>query len=176
MATHPVVHLGRSIADCDFAVLAHGFLAHGRDYFMRVQDCIGRDPGTHELRFTHCVRLDYETRVRDDVWPISWSDDFIDYQRWQAVGEPDGYVWGSRWSNAYPGLRAVEPSALAAEWSERLKHEFFEATLETDRFFLRLIFHDIRHTKISDDMSIISQVIFPIGPPLPHTDATPPSN
>ena len=90
MATHPVVQLGQSIADCDFAVLAHGFLPHGRDYFMRVQDCIGHDPGTHELRFTHCVRLDYETRVRDDAWPISWSDDFLDYQRWKAAS-------GTRW-------------------------------------------------------------------------------
>ena len=163
---HPVAHLGQWMADYDFAVLAHGFPPHGRDYCLRIQDCLGRDPGTHDLVFTHCVRLDYETRVRDDVWPISWSDDFIDYQRWQAAGEPSGYVWDTRWADAYPGLLAVEPSALAAEWSRRLKHDFFEATLETDRFFLRLIFHDIRHKKISDDTSTISRFIHRTPPPM----------
>src|SRR5262245_29729984 len=128
MAIHPVAHLGQWMTDCDFAVLAHGFPPHGRDYCLRIQDCLGSDPGTHDLVFTRCVRLDYETRVGDDVWPVSWSDDFICYQRWQAAGEPSGYVWDTRWSCAYPGLLAVEPSALAAEWSRRLKYDFFEAT------------------------------------------------
>ena len=51
----------------DFAILSHGFRQHGRDYVLLIEDCIGRDPGRHELIFTHCVKLDYETRVRDDV-------------------------------------------------------------------------------------------------------------
>jgi hypothetical protein len=49
--------------------------------------------------------------------------------------EPDGYVWGTNWSVAYPGLRAVPDSAQAAEWSRRLGKQMFEATLATDRFF-----------------------------------------
>lgn len=64
---------------------------------------LGSDPGAHELTFTHCVRLEYETRVRDDVWSRSWSDEFVDYQAWLDAGEPDGYVWGTDWSSAYPG-------------------------------------------------------------------------
>ena len=43
----------------DFAVLGHGWAKHGRDYGVQVQDMLGADPGTHELSFTHCVRLDY---------------------------------------------------------------------------------------------------------------------
>ncbi len=92
------------MAHCDFAVLGHGLLPHGRDYAFMIEDCLGRDPGRHEIVFTHCVALEYETRVRDDVWPVSWADEFLDYQRWIAAGEPDGYVWGSEWSMAYPGV------------------------------------------------------------------------
>jgi hypothetical protein len=44
----------------------------------------------------------------------------------------------------------------------RLGQQMFEATLETDRFFLRLIFHSIRSRKISDKSAIISQIIHPL--------------
>jgi hypothetical protein len=162
MAAHPVKRLLEWLSGYDFAVLSHGFLPHGRDYVLLIEDCIGRDPGRHELVFTHCVKLDYETRVRDDVWPRSWADDFVDYARWTAAGKPDGYVWGSNWSDAYPGLSMIEDSSLADSWSQRIGHSFFEVTLETDRFFLRIIFHDLRHRKISDDTSTISKTIIPL--------------
>lgn len=129
-----------------------------------MQDMLGGDPGTHELFFTHCVQLDYETRVRDDVWPRSWSDEFIDYTTWKDTGEPDGYVWGTDWSNAYPGLTVVRDSRLAGRWSTRVSKELFEVTLETDRFFLRLIFHSIRTRKLSKNTGTISQVHFPLRP------------
>ena len=69
------------LSPLDFAVLSHGWAPHGRDYLILAQDTIGADPGTHELQFTHCVQPDYVTRVRDDVWPRSWTDDFVDYRR-----------------------------------------------------------------------------------------------
>jgi hypothetical protein len=100
---HPAEDLLSWLPALDFAVLEHRIPAHGRDYAMLVQDCLGSDPGTHEVTFTHCVEFHYETRVRDDVWPVSWSDDFTDYERWMEAGEPQGYVWGTNWSNAYPG-------------------------------------------------------------------------
>jgi hypothetical protein len=146
----------------DFAVMDHHFATHGRDYIVRVETCLGANPGQHEIVFTHCVRLDYETRVRHDVWPKSWSDEFTDYTRWSAVGEPDGYVWGTNWSLAYPGLRAVPDSAQAAEWSRKLGKQMHELTLETDRFFLRLIFHSLRSRKISDRCDTVSRVIHPL--------------
>jgi len=68
---HPAKQLLTWMAQVDFAVLAHGFLPHGRDYYFVIEACVSKDPGTHELLFTHCVRLDYVTRVRDDVWPYS---------------------------------------------------------------------------------------------------------
>ena len=146
----------------DFAVLGHGWAKHGRDYLVLVQDMLGSDPGTHELTFTHCVRLDYETRVRDDVWPRSWSDEFLDYQRWLDEGEPDGYVWGTDWSNAYPGITTVNRSDLIEDWSRRLGKDMSEATLETDRFALRLVFHAVQWRKINEDTGTITQVHIPL--------------
>jgi hypothetical protein len=146
----------------DFAVLGHGWARHGRDYLIVVQDMLGSDPGTHELTFTHCVRLDYETRVRDDVWPISWSDEFLDYQAWLDAGEPGGYVWGTDWSNAYPGLSVPQRSDLADDWMQRLGKEMAEVSLETDRFLLRLVFHSVRWRKLDDDIGTIEQVHIPL--------------
>jgi hypothetical protein len=142
----------------DFAVLEHRFAKHGRDYIIIVEDCLGSDPGQHEIVFTHCVKAQCETRVSDEVWPKSWSDEFTDYQRWTIAGKPKGYVWGTNWSNAYPGFRAVLDSTQAAEWSRRLGKQMFEITLETDRFFLRLVFHSIHWRKTSDKHETISQV------------------
>jgi hypothetical protein len=148
----------------DFAVLAHGWAKHGRDYLILVQDMLGADPGTHELTFSHCVRLDYETRVRDDVWPRSWSDEFVDYQAWLDAGEPDGYVWGTNWSNAYPGLTTSDDSEIADRWSQRLEKPMSELSLETDRFWLRLVFHAVLWRKLGEDTATIAQAHILLDP------------
>jgi hypothetical protein len=161
---HPMTKLLDWLPELDFAVLSHGLAKHGRDYIWIIQDCIGSAPGTYEVTFTHCVKFDYETRVRDDVWPDSWTDEFTDYQNWQKAGEPDGYVWGTNWSNAYPGIVVVHDSTTAKHWSKRLGKDMFEGTLETDRFHLRLVFHSVITRKLSDDVSTISKVHIPLGP------------
>lgn len=159
---HPLDQLLEWLSNVDFAVMGHGFAPHGRDYMLIVEDCLGSNPGQHEITFTHCVHFDYETRVRDDVWPQSWGNEYINYQDWQQAGMPDGYVWGTNWSNAYPGITKVEGSLLANEWSKRLSNLMYEVTLETDRFFIRIIFHSILFRKLSDETSTISQVIIPL--------------
>ena len=146
----------------DFAVFEHGFAGHGRDYFIVIQDTIGAAPGTYRLTFTHCVQADYETRVVDKVWPKSWTDEFLDYDAWLKAGEPAGYVWGTKWSNAYPGLKVEEKSVAAAEWKKKIGKDFFHISLETDRFFLRLIYHDIYSEKLSDSTEVISKTIIPL--------------
>ncbi len=123
-----------------------------------------RDPGTYQLDFTHCVKAELETRVGDGAWPASWSDEFIDYDRWLAAGSPEGYVWGTNWSLAFPGLVAVRDSPEADDWTQRLGQQMHELTLETDRFHLRLIFHSIRSRKLNDDQRTVSSVIIPLPP------------
>jgi hypothetical protein len=155
----PLDELFKWLPAADFAVLEHRFEKHGRDYILLVEDCLGTNPGQHEIVFTHCVKAACETRVRDEVWLKSWSDAFTDYQRWTDAGEPDGYVWGTNWSLAYPGFQAVPDSAQAAEWSRRLGKEMFETTLQADRFFLRLVFHSIHSRKTSEKHETISRLI-----------------
>jgi hypothetical protein len=162
VVVHPLDELFKWFPKVDFAVLEHRFAMHGRDYILIVENCLGSNKGQFEIVFTHCVKVEYETRVRDDVWPRSWDDEFTDYQRWASAGEPAGYVWGTNWSDAYPGLQAISKSAEAAEWSKRLGKQMFESVLETDRFLLRLIFHSLRSQKTSERCDTISQFIHPL--------------
>ena len=160
---HPLEETTKWLHPVDFAVLAHGWAPHGRDYMVIVEASISSDPGQHEITLTHCVRLEYETRVRDGVLQKSWTDEFTDYKTWQEAGEPEGYVWGTEWSMAYQGLTAIEDSELAREWTERLQRPMFELTLETDRFFLKAIFHSVRSRKLNDSTSLVSRVIIPLS-------------
>lgn len=168
---HPCQELLTWLPQFDFAVFSHGFAPHGRDYFIHIQDCLGADPGEHLLEFTHVVQLDYETRVGDEGWKSSWNDVFLTYDGWTAAGEPEGYIWGANWSNAWPGLTIVEPSSIANEWSRRLAKDFFEVALETDRFLLRIVFHSIRHRKLSNETRTIAAVIIPLPGPASETKA-----
>jgi len=159
---HPLDELLEWLPEVDFAVMGHRFADHGRDYIVLIEDGLTPNRGQHEVVFTHCVRADYETRVADKVWPNSWGDEFTEYGKWVSAGEPEGYVWGTNWSLAYPGIRAIPDSANAVEWRRRLGRPMFEATLETDRFFLRLIFHSIRSRKINDRFDTVSQGMVPL--------------
>jgi hypothetical protein len=100
------------LPDVDFAVLGHRFASHVGDYILFIE---ALNQGQHEIAFSHCVRADCETGVMDEVWPKSWSDEFIDYERWTSAKEPDGYVWGTKCSLAYPGIRAIRDSSQASE-------------------------------------------------------------
>lgn len=159
MAANPLRAVMQAwLPEFDFAVLRHGFADHGRDYAFIVQT-----GGTYELVLTHVVEMHYETRVRDDVWPESWDDRLTDWAEWQAAGQPDGYVWGSNWSLAYPGLEVPDHDPAAAKWAERLGKRMHAMAIETDRFRISMVFHEVRSKKISDDNSILDRVLIPLS-------------
>lgn len=152
--------LSEWLPECDFAVLSHGFAVHGRDYDIVIQDVIGPRPGTYRLTFTHVVAANFETAVRDDVWPKSWDDIFLD---WERAKDLDGYVWGTNWSNAYPGVSCLPDDPEAAKWTVRLGRPMHAVRLETDRFRLWLVFHDLQTQLVGTDTSTVGQVVFPMG-------------
>jgi hypothetical protein len=155
---NPVASLLRAtLSELDFAVLQHGFAPHGRDYVFLIQDGMG----THKLTLTHVVHFRYETRVGDAIWLRSWSDEFLNYEVWRSAGEPGGYVWGTEWSLAYPGISLPSTSKEAAEWSRRLNHPMHPFLIETDRFLIDLVFSNAHLVKQSNDTSLIQQVIIP---------------
>jgi hypothetical protein len=134
----------------DVAILQHGYAAHLRDYELLAETQWGEGrAGRYRYVFTHCVYSSCETRVRDDVWPLSWDDHFTDYQAWERAGQPEGYVWGTCWALAYPGLQYVKSSPRAAEWTGRVGREMHEITLETNAYFLIIVFHDLIVEKLN---------------------------
>ena len=163
MSAHPLTELLRgALSGYDFGVLKHGFAPHGRDYRFLIQDSLCNDPGTYELTFTHVVALKYETRVGEKVWPISWADEFTDYARWKACGNPEGYVFGTDWSLAYPGITILPVSPEAQDWANRLQRPMYAASVETDLFFISLVFSEARLQKVSDEVGTVRQVIIPL--------------
>jgi hypothetical protein len=160
---HPLNTLFEWLPDCDFGVMDHGFLPHGRDYSFLVEVSMGNEPGRYRLQFTHIAELSCVTAVSDDVLAMSWGEEFIDYQTWLDAGEPDGYVWGTCWSLAWPGMKAIEPSTKAKEWSTRLGKTMYEAVIKTDRFRINLVFHSLRWAKVSDETSTVSSVVIPLS-------------
>jgi len=157
--------LNGALSGYDFAVLEHGFAPHGRDYRFLIEDTLCKIPGTYELTFTHVVNLKYHTRVGENVWSISWSDEFTDYARWKALGEPRGYVFGTNWSLAYPGISILIGSPEALDWSKRLHRPMHSVSIETDRFCISLVFSKARHQKLSDETGTVRKVVIPLLSP-----------
>jgi hypothetical protein len=155
--------LEAGLPEIDVGVMSHGFADHGRDYQFIIEDCIGTNPGTYRLTFTHVVAMEYLTALSASHWSEAWSDDFVDYDRWEAAGEPKGYVFGTNWSNAYPGFAAIAGHAGAAEWSLKLGHPMHAASLHTERFKMTVVFHDALLAKLSDDAPTIIKVTLPIA-------------
>ncbi|HEY1750464.1 MAG TPA: hypothetical protein VGG29_04340 [Caulobacteraceae bacterium] len=160
MAENPLkTLLGDWLPEIDFGVMAHGFAPHGRDYVLILQA-----GATYEVTLTHVVEAHYETRVGDDVWPRSWDDVLTDYAAWEAAGAPDGYVWGSNWSLAYPGVDAPDEDPVAENWATRIGKPMYAASIETDRFKLSVVFHAVRAERLSDDSSVVRRVLNPMPP------------
>lgn len=137
----------------DAAILRHGFMDYMRDYEIIVS---GRDgpPRTdvHRYQFIGCVEAVVETRVAPDTYAKSLPDGFVyagpDYPE---KDDPDGFIWGVRWSCAYPGLTYVRNGLRAGHWSQALGRPMHEVTIETEAFHLRLVFADVRHESLGHD-------------------------
>jgi hypothetical protein len=154
--------LSQELPAIDTGVMSHGFADHGRDYCIILENPFSSPPGTFRLTFTHVVNLTIKTAVAPETWKASWDDAFTQYTAWEAAGEPNGYVFGTNWSGAYPGFRADDESSLAASWTSKLGKPMFSASLETDRFTLSLVYHDAQLARIADGAPTVSQTIVPL--------------
>ncbi|MFZ5909297.1 MAG: HalD/BesD family halogenase [Chloroflexota bacterium] len=140
----------------DSAVTEHHYTPYLRDYdvFVEVPAALPNGKGSYiesryRYRFTHCVTAEVTTAVSADIWRKSWDNVLIDYETWQNAGEPNGYVWGVGYSDAYPGLRYIEGSKVAQDWSRRLEKEMHEIMIETNGHNIRLVFHDVEIQKVA---------------------------
>jgi hypothetical protein len=131
----------------DAAILRHGFVDYMRDYEILVG---GRDgpPHTdvHRYLFVGCAEAFYETAIEPRAFNTSLRDANVfagpDYPEEDI---PDGFVWGVRYANAYPGLTYVEDGKRAAHWAAAMSRPMHEVLIETEAYRLRIVFADVRH-------------------------------
>jgi len=141
----------------DSVIITHGYARHLRDYDVVIEVPAALPPevpvgdssgsyikGEYRYRFSHCPEAHVRSSVDDEGWRCSWDDVFIDYRAWEAAGKPAGLVWGINHADAYPGLSYIANSELAASWAELFGHEMHEVAVETNRFVLRLVCHDLQ--------------------------------
>ena len=141
----------------DSRIVAHGYAPDLRGYDVVIDvsaalphevtigDTTGSyTKGRYRYRFAHCPEARVTSRIRNDTWRLSWDEVFVDHEEWEAAGNPEGFVWGVKEADAYPGLWYVTDSTLAASWTERLGHEMHEAVVDTNVFMLQLVCHDLR--------------------------------
>jgi hypothetical protein len=96
------------------------------------------------------VQATVETAVPEDVWVRSLDDRLIDYQTGVDL---DGYVWGVKWQELYPGARLVTDSGRTGHWSQALGLDFHEVTVETNGHNLTLVFSDLEVTEVVEGYS-----------------------
>jgi hypothetical protein len=128
----------------DQAIVFHGFTDYMRDYDIFVYataDPRTAIPPAHlRYRFKHCVRATVATALPPDIWSRSLDERLVDYETGRDL---DGYVWGVRWQELYPGAKLLTVSGAADAWSARLGMPFHEALIETNAHSLSLTFADL---------------------------------
>jgi hypothetical protein len=140
----------------DSGVMGHGFTSYMRDYDVVIEVPALRPDGSgsyiegrYRYRFTHCVEAAVKTKVPPETWRQSWSDEFISYSAWEQAGEPNGFVWGMEWAEAYPGVERVEASESVAAWSEALGKPMHGIRIETNAYVIELVCHDLVVTRLA---------------------------
>jgi len=147
----------------DVAIIRHGFADYVRDYRFEIEaNWIGYLAGRYVLTFTHCYELSYKILVDDNTIRKSWDDLFIDFETWEKNNEPEGFVWGTNWSLAYPGFEEILDSEKAKNWSKRLDKEMKEVRLQANSFEINLIYESWNLKKINENTSLINQVKIPL--------------
>jgi hypothetical protein len=133
----------------DQAILFHAFTDYMRDYeliaYVSTDPQSGIQPRTLRYLFKYCVEAHVESSVTPDSWRRSLDDVLID-----AKGGPEheGYVWGIRWQNLYPGAKVITDSLAASSWEKEVGIDFHEVVFETNGHKLQLVFSDLEVTEV----------------------------
>ena len=153
----------------DAAILRHGFTDYMRDY----EIIVGARNGppnlhVHKYQFVGCAEAHYQTRLSEG-FALALTDEHVysgpDYPDKET---PDGFVWGVRSAEAYPGLKYVENGERARHWSGLLGRKMHEVFLEPNAYNLRLVFADVRYANLGDE----PEVSLPKDTPLDVGDQT----
>jgi len=78
--------------------------------------------------------------------PAGWTDsldDRLTEPGGASVPDLEGYVWGVRWQENYPGMTLAAESPDAGRWSEQVGLPFHEVRVEANCHTIRLVFADL---------------------------------
>ncbi|MGH3240650.1 MAG: hypothetical protein ACRDNL_09720 [Spirillospora sp.] len=133
----------------DQALVYHGFVDYMRDYEVIVYATADRATGIRpaHLRylFRYCVEARCETTVPAPIWMKSLDDRLTEYETGVDL---DGYVWGVKWHNLYPGASVVAESKSADTWGKALGIDFYEVRIQTNAHDMKLVFSDLRVSEL----------------------------
>ena len=147
----------------DVALLSHGFMPYGRDYYFNLEtNWTAPNGGRYQLVFHHCYQMSYLLDHDPDLLKNSWDDLFIDYDKWQQAGKPEGFLWSTNWMLLYPGFTVVKDSERAAHWTNLLGRTMQEILLDMEIVKMNFVIHSWSLTKTSDETELISQVQIPL--------------
>jgi hypothetical protein len=128
----------------DQAIVFHGFADYMRDYevliYATADPRTGIRPENLRYRFTHCVRATVTSALCPETWKRSLDGRLVNYEQGRDL---DGYVWGVRWQELYPGMKLLPDSAEARRWSDELGIPFHEAVIEANGHNISLVFSDL---------------------------------
>jgi hypothetical protein len=138
----------------DQAIIFHGFADYMRDYevvfYATADPRTGTVPEHLRYTFKHCVRATVTSAVRPEVWAKSLDDRLTDYE---SGVDLDGYVWGVKWQENYPGMELVTTSAEANRWEHALGVPFHEVSIRANSHNIDLVFSDLSVRKIAPGYS-----------------------
>jgi hypothetical protein len=147
----------------DTAILRHAYAANKRDYCFHIEALWKENyAGQYLVSFHHCYEMIFNVITGKETILQSWDDCFVDYEKWEKAGNPEGYVWGSNFMLAYPGFSLVKDSEMAKKWTGLLGKEMKELKVEAEIFEIRLVFYNWEISKLNNEVGLISKLIHPL--------------
>ena len=132
-------------------IVRHGFTNYFRDY-----DILVRSHGNrifdhlYRYQFVGCVEVRYELAMPPDIFRASLPDIFTQWLPEDDYPHP-GYIWGTRFTEVFPGVTYMDTGERAAFWTAHLGRPMHEVLIGTVPFTLHLVFADFRVADLGPD-------------------------
>ncbi|MEU7748752.1 hypothetical protein [Nonomuraea sp. NPDC049158] len=133
----------------DHAVVHHGYTDYMRDYevivYVTADPRTGVEPAYLRYLFRYCVEARCESSLAPEIWRRSLDDRLIDFETGVDL---DGYVWGVKSHDLYPGATVLPESQATRRWAQAVGIDFHEVRLETNAHHLTLLFSELQVSEV----------------------------
>ncbi len=129
----------------DDGLIYQGHVDYLRDYemyFYRASHDYNKIP--HQVLrylFKYCVDVSVTTSLSPQTWKTSLDDKYLGDP---ALVDPiEGWFWGTRYADVYPGGSVVKDSEKAAQWTRDVGISFHEVLLRAPPIEVRIVFSEL---------------------------------